>query len=255
MVAMENFEKCTVAMLGGPCMQHVTGNKSRLNQPQSAIMWGTSGNSLALILKTTNLFLPCKLIFWKATKVGSPPNFPKLMSQLWGIQLWGIPQRQYFVTSLSEPHWTYFWKHCIYHKEDTKVGSQIFGYQIWFCTRLLIVFAGVAAVQCCYKAVNFQNRYPTARPHRRATIKCFLSTRSDLHPTSVTAVIYVIHHVIWDRVITAPNCILRQHHVTVIDLSHNSHNASDTTHNAPFCNRNVHISVTKWCIVGYVSNA
>ena len=34
---MEKFEKCTVAMLGGPCSQHVTGNTSRLNQPQSAI--------------------------------------------------------------------------------------------------------------------------------------------------------------------------------------------------------------------------
>ena len=38
LVAMENFEKCTVAMLGGPCSQHVTGNTSRLNHPQSAIM-------------------------------------------------------------------------------------------------------------------------------------------------------------------------------------------------------------------------
>ena len=27
--------------------------------------------------------------------------------------------------------------------------------------------------------------------------------------------------------------------------------ASPISHNAPFCNRNVHISVTKWCIVGY----
>ena len=35
---MENFEKCTVAMLGGPCSQHVTGNTSRQNQPQSAII-------------------------------------------------------------------------------------------------------------------------------------------------------------------------------------------------------------------------
>ena len=60
-----------------------------------------------------------QLIFWKATKVGSPPNFPKLMSQLWGI-----PQPQYFVTSLLEPHQTHFWKHYIYHQEDTKVGSQ-----------------------------------------------------------------------------------------------------------------------------------
>ena len=36
-------------------------------------------------------------------------------------QLWGIPQPEYFVKSLLEPHQTYFWKHYIYHKEDTKV--------------------------------------------------------------------------------------------------------------------------------------
>ena len=34
---MANFEKCTVAMLGGPCSQYVTGSTSRLNQPQRAI--------------------------------------------------------------------------------------------------------------------------------------------------------------------------------------------------------------------------
>ena len=39
---MENIEKCTVAMLGGPCLQHVTGNTSQLNQPQSAIMFHTT---------------------------------------------------------------------------------------------------------------------------------------------------------------------------------------------------------------------
>ena len=33
LVAMENFEKCTVAMLVGLCSQHVMGNMSRLNQP------------------------------------------------------------------------------------------------------------------------------------------------------------------------------------------------------------------------------
>ena len=85
------------------------------------MVWSTSMNSLALILKTIDLFLSCKLIFWKATKVGNPPYFPKLMSQLWGIT-----QPQYFVTSLLEPHRTYFWKHYIYRKEDTKVGSQNF---------------------------------------------------------------------------------------------------------------------------------
>ena len=36
--ALEIFEKCTVGMLGGPCSQHVTGNTSWLNQPQSAII-------------------------------------------------------------------------------------------------------------------------------------------------------------------------------------------------------------------------
>ena len=35
---MKNFEKCTVAMLEGLCSQHVTGNTSRQNQPQSAII-------------------------------------------------------------------------------------------------------------------------------------------------------------------------------------------------------------------------
>ena len=91
------------------------------------IVWGTSVNSLALILKPINLFLPCKLIFWKATKVGSPPNFPKLISQLRVI-----PQPQYFVPSLLEPHWTYLWKHYIYHKKDTKVGSQILATKFGF---------------------------------------------------------------------------------------------------------------------------
>ena len=34
-----------------------------------------------------------------------------------------------------------------------------------------------------------------------------------------------------------------------------SNYTSPISHNAPFCNRNVHISVTKWCIVGYLSDA
>ena len=43
---MENFEKCTVAMLGGPCSQHVTGNTSRQNQPQSAIIYHNTQQGL-----------------------------------------------------------------------------------------------------------------------------------------------------------------------------------------------------------------
>ena len=68
----------------------------------------------------------------KATKVGSPPNFPKLISQLWGTL-----QSQYFVTLFLDSHWTHLWNYFIYYKKETKVGSQHFGYQIWFCTRLL----------------------------------------------------------------------------------------------------------------------
>ena len=83
------------------------------------------------------LICSCPAIYFsgKATKVGSPPNFPKLMSQLWETL-----QSQYFVTSLFlYPHWKYLWKYLIYYKNETKVGSQHFGYQIWFCTRLLIL--------------------------------------------------------------------------------------------------------------------
>ena len=45
--------------------------------------------------------------------------------------------------------------------------------------------------------------------------------------------------------------------VFVLDPSHKSHSALDKycIPNAPFCNRNVHISVTKWCIVGYGTDA
>ena len=92
------------------------------------VVRGTSVNWLALILKTINLFVSCKLIFWKSYQ-SSPPKFPKLISQLWGI-----PQPLYFITLSLEAFWTYLWKHYIYYKKDTKVGSQNFGYQIWFCT-------------------------------------------------------------------------------------------------------------------------
>ena len=44
---MENFEKYTVAMLGGPCSQHVTGNTSRQNHPQSAIIIYSAHDMLA----------------------------------------------------------------------------------------------------------------------------------------------------------------------------------------------------------------
>ena len=68
----------------------------------------------------------------KATTFGSPPNFSKLIYQSWGIM-----EPWYFITLLLDYYWTYFSKHYLYHKKTTKFGSQNFGYQIWFCTRLI----------------------------------------------------------------------------------------------------------------------
>ena len=41
-----------------------------------------------------------------------------------------------FNTLLLDSYWTYFWKHHIYRKKGTKVGSQNFCYQLWFSTRM-----------------------------------------------------------------------------------------------------------------------
>ena len=59
---MENFEKCTVSMLGGPCSQHVTGNTSRLNQPQSAIITYQAWIKVKLCQKITLLNYPTRLL-------------------------------------------------------------------------------------------------------------------------------------------------------------------------------------------------
>ena len=69
------------------------------------------------------------LLFGKATKVGSPPNFSKLISQLWGI-----PQLQYFITLSLDPHWTYFLKHYryIYYKKTPKLVAKILATKFGF---------------------------------------------------------------------------------------------------------------------------
>ena len=56
----------------------------------------------------------------KATTIGSPPNFPKPISQLWVI-----PQPQYIITLLLHSHWTYFWKHYIHYKKTPKLVAKI----------------------------------------------------------------------------------------------------------------------------------
>ena len=44
-----------------------------------------------------------------------------------------------------------FWK-TLYNKKDTKFGSQNFGYQIWFCTRLY-------SDKCIAATVTWYNMY------------------------------------------------------------------------------------------------
>ena len=92
----------------------------------------------------------------EATKVGSPPNCPKLISQLRGI-----PQPQYFVPSLLEPYWTYLWKHYIYHKKDTKVGSQILDTKFGFVPDCLYILYEIALTQVCYPLTqpNFHSHW------------------------------------------------------------------------------------------------
>ena len=53
--AIGNFEKFNVAMLRGPCLQHVMGNTSRLNQPQSAIIPHMTTQQLYLPRMVTHL--------------------------------------------------------------------------------------------------------------------------------------------------------------------------------------------------------
>ena len=64
---------------------------------------------IVITFTSNNLFVPALQVNFleklPQLVLGSPPNFPKLTSQLWRI-----PQPQYFITLLLHPHWTYFWK-------------------------------------------------------------------------------------------------------------------------------------------------
>ena len=66
-----------------------------------------------------------------ASDFGLPANFEDCICH------GEITEPQYFITLSLDSYWTYFWKHYVYNKKDTKFGNQNFGYQIWFCTRLI----------------------------------------------------------------------------------------------------------------------
>ena len=96
------------------------------------MVWGTSVNSLALILKTINLFLPCKFISWKSYQSWWSSKFSKDHISVEGNSSITILYHIIIRPTLNIILKTLL----ILQKKDTKVGNQNFGYQIWFCTRL-----------------------------------------------------------------------------------------------------------------------
>ena len=56
---MKFFEKCTAAMLGGPCSQHVTGSASQPNRARGSMV-GRQGTANHAIIQYTNQFRAVK---------------------------------------------------------------------------------------------------------------------------------------------------------------------------------------------------
>ena len=92
-------------------------------------------------LKQLICFCLASWFYRKATRVGSPPNFPKLISQLWGI-----PQPQYVIKLLLDPHWTYFLKHFIYYKKTTKLVAKILATKFGFVPDCSVLYSMMFAL-------------------------------------------------------------------------------------------------------------
>ena len=91
-------------------------------------------NELVGAFKTINVICFC-LASWfygKANTVGSHPNFSK-----GHIPVVGNPSTTILYHVVITPTLNIFLKITYVTKKDTKVGSQSFGHQVWFCTRLL----------------------------------------------------------------------------------------------------------------------
>ena len=86
-------------------------------------------------------------------------NFLKKLPQLVAPHISGVgnPRTLIFHHIIIRFMWTYFWEHHIYYKKDTKVGSQNFGFQLWFCIRLLNVSFMCALEKnwLCFKEKRF----------------------------------------------------------------------------------------------------
>ena len=103
------------------------------------LVWGTSVNSLVLILKTINLFLPWNLIFWESYQSWQLSKFCKAH-----ITFVKNPSTIILCHINFRPTVNIFWKHYIYNKKDTKVGCQNLATKFGFVPDWLILhFSGV----------------------------------------------------------------------------------------------------------------
>ena len=71
----KNSKKSTVAMLGGPCSQHVMGNTSMLNQPGSAIKGDIAGTCTTNVVH--NPYTNGPAYHWKKIRLKRSSHWPK----------------------------------------------------------------------------------------------------------------------------------------------------------------------------------
>ena len=114
----EEFIACWLQMAPSDCNHLYQTMSCEILHP---MVWGTSVNSLALMFKTINLFLPWKLIFWKSYQSWQPSKFSKAH-----ISDVGNPSTTIFCHNYYYTHIEHILENItlLYYKEGTKVGSQ-----------------------------------------------------------------------------------------------------------------------------------
>ena len=65
----------------------------------------------------------------------------------------------------------FFFLNYLYYKKYSKVGSQNFGHQIWFCTRLLITFVGLFVCLTIRPSVSL-SVFPSATGRIHSMVQC-----------------------------------------------------------------------------------
>ena len=103
-----------IAIIGGPCSQHVTGNTSRLNQPQSAIKWAKlhpgCGGHIPRLWSTPQQGLPPMAGLWgRSLRAGGPVACSQ---RTWGADGWRMDGYHPDTTMVFQFH------DCLFHGQD-----------------------------------------------------------------------------------------------------------------------------------------